>query len=220
MGEFSCAWEMPKPLKKGKKMTKAKSGKVVSSLDVVNADLRASFEAVVNLEAEISVYEKAVSMLNAGTISVRGLKATIEAAQEKGALPTIKPSTAQYFALSASVRALAGGKEKALKDVLNATIQAKRAFGKDTLDRIAESKSFAELVKATPKQGERAKAGRKASPVAESVDSYVSLFMGAKDLTDFKVENVEQFNDFLNLIKRISEYNRRNHPAMKAKVSA
>ncbi len=49
-----------------------KVSKAVTSLDVVNPDLKASFEAVVNLEAEISVYEKAVSMLNAGSISVRG----------------------------------------------------------------------------------------------------------------------------------------------------
>ena len=83
---------------KGKKMTTStKAPKAVTSADVVNSDLCAQFEAVLNLEAELSVFERAVSMLNAGTISVRGLKATIEKAQEKGALPTIKPSTAQYF---------------------------------------------------------------------------------------------------------------------------
>jgi len=199
---------------------KSKSSKVLSSLDVVNVELRVSFEAVVNLEAEVAVYEKALKMLKAGTISVRGLKLTIESAQDKGALPTIKPSTAQYFLLSGEVRALAGGKDKPLKEVLNATIQAKRAFGKKAEEVIAESASFAELVKATPKQGEKAKAGRKASPVAESVDSFVSLFMGAKGLTDLKVENIDQWNSFLNLVGNISAYNKRNHPAVKAKVSA
>ena len=96
-------------------MTKA--SKQVSSVDVVNVSLKSVFESVVNLDAEMTAYEEAVRMLNAGTISVRGLKATIEAAQEKGALPTIKPSTAQYFVLSASVRSLAGGKDKPLKEI-------------------------------------------------------------------------------------------------------
>ncbi len=202
---------------------KSKSSKVVSSLDVVNADLRASFEAVVNLEAEVAVYEKALTMLKAGTISVRGLKATIESAQEKGALPTIKPSTAQYFLLSGEVRALAGGKDKALKDVLNATIQAKRAFGKEAEGVINGSSSFAELVKATPKQGEKAKAGRKASapvPVVDNVDAYVSFFLGATELTDFKVSNAQQWDKFINLVAKISEYNRRNHPSIKSKATA
>jgi len=202
---------------------KSKSSKVLSSLDVVNVELRRSFEAVVNLEAEVAVYEKALTMLKAGTISVRGLKLTIESAQDKGALPTIKPSTAQYFLLSGEVRALAGGKDKALKDVLNATIQAKRAFGKKAEEVISGSTSFAELVKATPKQGEKAKAGRKASapvPVVDNVDAYVSFFLGATELTDFKVSNAQQWDKFINLVAKISEYNRRNHPAIKSKATA
>lgn len=202
-------------------MTKSKSGKAVSNLDVVNLDLKSQFEGVVNLEAEIKVYEKAVSMLEGKQISVRGLKATIEAAQEKGALPTIKPTTAQYFLDSAKVRALAGGKDKPLKAVLNATIQAKRMFGKEGFVSAVESAgTFAELVKITPKQGEKAKAKRKTAPIAESVDAYVSLFMGAKSLTDFKVSNKQEWDSFLNLVKRISDYNKATHPAVRAKVSA
>lgn len=199
----------------------AKNGKVVSSLDGVNPALQTRFESVMNLEAEISAYEEAVKMLKAGTISVRGVKATIQASMEKGSLPTIKPSSAQYFVISEQVRALAGGKDKPLKTVLNVATQAKRAFKKETEKVIAESKTFAEFAGKIPSQGERAKAGRKGSaPVADSVDAYVSLFLGAKGLTDLKVSNAEQWDTFINLVARISEYNRRNHPAIKAKATA
>jgi hypothetical protein len=58
---------------KEKKMTKEK---VITSQDVVNADLLAVFAGVVNgsLVAELVAYEKGVSMLRGGLISVRGLK--------------------------------------------------------------------------------------------------------------------------------------------------
>jgi hypothetical protein len=203
----------------------AKVSKAVQSVDVVNADLRASFEAVLNLEAEIAVYEKAVSMLNAGTISVRGLKATIEASQEKGALPTIKPSTAQYFILSAKVRALAGGKDKALKDVLNATIQAKRAFGKSAEEVISGSKSFAELVKATPKQGEKAKAEKATLADVKAVlahaDGVVALAL--KSLRELSGDEalIKDVASAKALIKVLEHGIATNaHPAIRTKVSA
>ena len=200
----------------------AKNGKVVSNLDVVNLDLKASFEAVVNLEAEISVYEKAVSMLNSGLISVRGLKATIEASMEKGALPTIKPSTAQYFAISSKVRGLEGAKSKALKEVLNTAIQAKRAFGKEAVEKIESAKTYAELVKSIPSQGERAKVTRKSSSPVADVDGFVAFFLGVRELEGeaLTIKNVENFEKFQACVKMITEWNRRNHPALKAKVSA
>ena len=203
----------------------SKVSKQVSSVDVVNADLKASFEAVVNLEAEISVYEKAVSMLNAGTISVRGLKATIEAAAEKGALPTIKPSTAQYFVLSSKVRALAGGSDKPLKAILNATIQAKRAFKNETLEKIEGSKSFADLVKATPKQGEKAKADKATvadfKAVLAHADGVVALAL--KSLRELSgdeavISNVENGKALIRAIEIAMAVSR--HPSVKAKVSA
>jgi hypothetical protein len=202
-----------------------KAGKAVTSLDVVNPDLKAQFEGVVNLEAEMAVYEKAVSMLNAGSISVRGLKATIEAAQEKGALPTIKPSTAQYFILSAKVRALAGGKDKPLKAVLNATIQAKRAFKADAEAFIGASKSFAELVNATPKQGEKAKAERATladvKAVMATADGVVAFALKAlRELSgdEAVISNVDNAKSLIRAIEIGMAVTR--HPSVKAKVSA
>lgn len=201
-----------------------KATKALTSLDVVNPDLKASFEAVVNLDAEIKVYEKAVSMLNAGTISVRGLKATIEAAQEKGALPTIKPSTAQYFVLSSKVRALAGGKDKPLKAILNATIQAKRAFKAEASERIEASASFAELVKATPKQGEKAKAERATladvKAVMATADGVVAFALNAlRELSgdEAVISNVDNGKALIRAIEIGMAVTR--HPS-RAKVSA
>jgi hypothetical protein len=201
----------------------SKSGKATSNLDVVNVELKASFEAVLNLEAELSVYEKAVKMLEAGTISVRGLKATIEASMEKGALPTIKPSTAQYFVSSSKVRALEGGKSKALKDVLNVTIQAKRAFGKDFEAKVSEAETFAAFAKSVPSQGERAKAGRKSEKPEALVtaDAVVSFFIGAiTELEDIAPKDAKQWEKFLGIVKSMSQATRANHPAVRSKVSA
>jgi hypothetical protein len=202
-------------------MAKSKNGKVVSNLDGVNAELQASFEAVLNFEAELSVYEKAVKMLEAGAISVRGLKATIEASEAKGSLPTIKPSTAQYFVASSKVRSLEGGKAKALKDVLNVTIQAKRAFGKEFEAKVGEAESFEAFAKSVPSQGERAKAGRKAGEAVVTADSAVSLFIGLMaDIEDITPRDSAQWEKFLNLVKKMSEATRANHPAVRSKVKA
>mgnify|MGYP003333638792 CR=1 FL=1 len=199
--------------------TSTKAPKAVTSADVVNSDLCAQFEAVLNLEAELSVFERAVSMLNAGTISVRGLKATIEKAQEKGALPTIKPSTAQYFANTAKVRALKGGEAKALKDVLNVTIQAKRAFGKEFADKLESAETFAEFAKSVPSQGERAKAGRKSAPKPDAVtaDAVISLAFGLwKDLDTHEIADIETAQKFAEqLVKAITYNKRKNHPSTK-----
>jgi hypothetical protein len=198
----------------------SKSGKAVSSLDVVNVQLQADFEGALNFEAELRAYEKAVRMLNSGEISVRGLKLTIEEASKAGSLPTIKPSTAQYFTASSKVRSLEGGKSKALKDVLNATIQAKRAFGKDFEAKVEGAKSFADLVKQTPKQGERAKAGRKSVKDAqgfESVDDLIEAFIvTAGEFEDITPKNPETWTKFLTIVEVMSKATRNSHPAGKA----
>lgn len=203
----------------------SKSGKVVSNLDVVNVQLQADFEGALNFEAELRAYEKAVRMLNSGEISVRGLKLTIEEASKAGSLPTIKPSTAQYFMASSKVRSLEGGKAKALKEVLNATIQAKRAFGKEFEAKVSEAKSFADLVKMTPSQGERAKAGRKSvkdEQGFESVDDLIEAFIfTASEFEDITPKNPETWKKFLSVVEVMSKATRATHPAGKAvKVAA
>lgn len=193
--------------------------KVESNLDSVNEKLRAQFEGVLNLEAEISVFDSAVSMLNAGSISVRGLKATIEAASEKGALPTIKPSTAQYFMNASKVRALKGGNSKALKDVLNVTIQGKRAFGKDFEANLESADDFDTFASSIPSQGERANAGRK-TPKAENADQVIAEALKAwKELETHVIEDMESAKAFAEMLARAISFNARKHPSQKKKVA-
>ena len=205
-----------------------KASKEVLSIDGVNLDLKASFEAVMNLDAELAVYEKAVQMLKAGTISVRGLKATIESANERGALPTIKPTTAQDFLRSFAVRSLAGGKDKSLKDVLNATIQARKSFGSKELYSKLESgefKSFAELVKATPKQGEKAKADKATLADVKAVLAHADgvIALALRTLRELSGEEsmVKDIASAKALIKVIeTSIANSAHPAIRSKVSA
>lgn len=196
----------------------SKNGKVVSNLDVVNVSLQADFEGALNFEAELRAYDKALRMLNAGEISVRGLKATIEEASKAGSLPTLKPSSAQYFLASSKVRSLAGGKDKPLKDVLNATIQAKRAFGKEFEAKLEQAKSFADLVKMTPSQGERANAGRKSSSeeVIENIDQLIEKFNEvASEFEDITPKNPEAWKKFLGIVGVMSKAVMKSHPAGK-----
>ena len=157
-------------------------------------------------------------MLNAGVISVRGLKATIEKAEEVGTAPTIRTSQVQYFVDSADVRKLEGAKSQSLKAILNATIQAKRAYKKDFSAKLAEASTFAQFVRAIPSQGERAKAGRKENKgeTLANLDAYVSLFMGAKDLEDLSIQNHEQWADFCKFVGALIKAHKANHPTVKA----
>jgi hypothetical protein len=202
----------------GKKMTASKNGKVTSSKDAINESLVKDFSSILNLEAEINFFEKAVSMLNNGAISVRGLKATIEKAEEVGTAPTIRTSQVQYFVDSADVRKLDGAKSQSLKAILNATIQAKRAYKKDFSAKLAEASTFAQFVRAIPSQGERAKAGRKASEgeTLANLDAYISLFMGAKDLDDLSITNEAQFDEFCKFVTALVKAHKANHPSVKA----
>ena len=206
-------------------MSASKNGKVISSKDAVNDSLVSDFTSILNLQGELNWYEKAVSMLNAGVISVRGLKATIEQAERTGTAPTLRASQVQYFADSAEVRKLEGGKNAPLKAILNTTIQAKRAYKKDFSAKLSEAKTFAQFVSAIPSQGERAKAGRKGKVVGDgtlaNLDAYISLFMGAKDLEDLSIQNAEQFEDFCKFVGALIKAHKSNHPSVKAqRVSA
>lgn len=158
---------------KASKATPSKtSSKVTSTNDNANAVLVGELVAVLNLEAEATWFDKATTMLAEGRISVRGLKATIEEAEKVGNAPTIKASHAQYLGSARSVRALKGGEGQSLKTVLNTTIQAKRAFGKDFASKVEASATFADFASIVPSQAKQ-KATREAhhnekAPIADA----------------------------------------------------
>jgi hypothetical protein len=208
---------------KEKKMTKEK---VITSQDVVNADLLAVFAGVVNgsLVAELVAYEKGVSMLRGGLISVRGLKLTIKEAVIAGNLPTLRPSHSQDFLLSSVVRELKGGKEATLKDLMNATVQGRKWL--KGADKVAEAiragqfASFADLVKATPKQSTE----RKETP--KGIEAQISALLETMEAEDFDsviigIENAEKVVKQLGACIALSKQNRTPaHPAVRQKIPA
>jgi hypothetical protein len=159
--------------------------KVITSQDVVNSDLLAVFAGVVNgsLVAELVAYEKGVSMLRGGLISVKGLNLTIKEAVIAGNLPTLRPSHSQDFLLSSVVRELKGGKEATLKDLMNATVQGRKWL--KGADKLAEAikagqfASFSDLVTKTPPQS----SSRGAAP--KGIEAQISALLETMEAEDF-----------------------------------
>lgn len=206
----------------------------------VNQSLKAQLEDIANLgieerlEAEVVAYEKALVLLDSGALSVRGLKATIEEATERGALPTLAPSTAQYFRASADVRALEGGRSKALKEVMNVTIQGKRAFGGDFENMLEGSNTFADFARKVKGALEtKAEAGRKSKGKGEEkpvdidgiVSEFISRVQNMEAPASLVVVDSEIWEKFIGIIQTMSQARqgalkqaRANHPSEKARV--
>jgi hypothetical protein len=166
---------------KNSKAPKSKSGKVISSLDQVSSVLVDDFAKIVggSLPAEFKVFEKACKMLETKKVGIRGVRASIEKANEIGALPTIKPSHAQDFINASEIRSLEGGKDQTLKALLNTAIQARKYFnGKDEKMNLAEAlefvASFDDLVASIPSQGDQ-KATRAARTAGDKVEKAPTL---------------------------------------------
>jgi hypothetical protein len=171
------------------------------------------------LGSEIAIYEGLLSSLNSGALSVRGAKATIEAINEVGSLPSIAVTSCQYLLASEKVRALKGGLDQPLKNLINVTIQGTRKLGKKAMSEAVESaQSFADLaetIEATPAK-EKASA-----PKAEGVDALIKVFLdGFADLEDIAPKDPELWADFLAKIKVMNEAIRASHPVAKGKKVA
>lgn len=171
------------------------------------------------LGTEIAIYEGLVSSLKSGALSVRGAKATIEAINEVGSLPSIAVTSCQYLLLSEQVRGLKGGLDQPLKNLINVTIQGTRKLGKKGMsDQIESAKSFsnlAEIIEETPAK-EKASA-----PKAEGVDALIKVFLdGFANLEDIAPKDPELWNEFLAKIKAMSGAVRASHPSAKVAKSA
>ena len=184
----------------------------------VNQGLKNQLEAIANLsieerlEAEVVAYEKALVLLDSGALSVRGLKATIEEATERGSLPTLAPSTAQYFRASADVRALEGGRAKALKEVINTTIQGKRAFGAGFEEMLEGSATFADFArKVKGALATKAEAGRKSSKKEAPADidgvvkAFISSVQNLEAPASLVVVDTPTFEKFLGIVQTMSQ---------------
>jgi hypothetical protein len=163
------------------KAKKSVSSKVNSSLDQISSVLVEDFSKVIggSLPAEFKVFEKACKMIESKKVGYRGIAASIEKANEIGALPTIKPSHAQDFISASKIRTLEGGASQTLKALLNTAIQARKYFnGKDGKVNLAEAlefvTSFEDLVSSIPSQGEQ-KATRAARTEGDKVEKAPSI---------------------------------------------
>ena len=170
------------------------------------------------LGSEIAIYENLLTSLNSGSLSVRGAKATIEAINEVGSLPSIAVTSCQYLLASEKVRALKGGLDQPLKTLINVTIQGTRKLGKKGMSELVESaQSFAdlaEIIDETPAK-EKAQAVK-----AEGIDALIKNFVdGFANLEDITPKDAELWADFLGKVKAMSGAVRANHPSTKAKVA-
>ena len=153
-------------LTKGKKMTASKNGKVISSKDSAHEGFVTELASIPagSLSAELVAFERGVSLMAQGLISVRGLKASILKAEEVGALPTIRSSWAEHFPAVATVRAIKGGKDATLRASFAVVVNGKKALKGEGFAKLVESaKTFQELADAIP-------APTKKAPSAHSKD--------------------------------------------------
>lgn len=120
----------------------------------INDELVRELSASFNVNLEKAWWVKARKMVEGGSISVRGLKATIKKVEDTfGNAPTLRSSWSQYFEDAFKVEDLEGGKAQTLKAILNLTIQATRKTGgREGFEEIFKGvKSFAEFSKKVEK---------------------------------------------------------------------
>ena len=170
------------------------------------------------LGSEIAIYEGLVDSLNSGALSVRGAKATIEAINEVGSLPSIAVTSCQYLLASEKARMLLGGSAQPLKSLINVTIQGTRKLGKKGFaDLIESAQSFADLAETVEETPAKEKAP---SAKAEGIDALLKNFVdGFANLEDITPKDSELWADFLAKVKAMSGAVRVTHPA-KGKKSA
>jgi hypothetical protein len=161
-------------------MTASKSGKVTSSKDSINTSLVAELSAIPagSLSGELIAFERGVSLMAQGVISVRGLRASILEAEKVGALPTIRSSWSEHFPAVATVRALKGGSDVPLRASFAVVVQGKKAFkGAGFAELVESAKDFQALSDAIPtpeKKDKRSPHSNDTTPKVASIDDLLS----------------------------------------------
>lgn len=167
--------------------SKAKQGKAITVIaDDINAVESLIADQFIKflkegLSTEVEIWERMVAKHLVGGISVRGMKATLDAVAVVGALPSIASSTAQYFADTVTVRNLDGGKDMPLKAVLNVTVQGVRKLGKagfaEAVGKASTFSALAKKIEATP--AKEKVLGATATHSIKDLDGVVSFSLGA-----------------------------------------
>ena len=190
--------------------------------NLANVDLARELASTFDLKGERAWWVKARGIVEAGDISVRGLKATIKLVEESGQCPTLRSSWSQYFEDAFAVEDLEGAQGKTLKDIFSVTIQGTRkAGGRDGFAEVMKGvKSFAQLskkVEAMPKKEKAQGSEDEKGEALVTADSVVSFFIGAMaDIEDITPADSAQWIKFLDLVSRMSKA--RDHAIKGAKA--
>lgn len=186
--------------------------------DLADVQLASELKGSLDITAERGFWTKARAKVEAGKLSVRGLKATIQLVEETGNAPTIRSSWAQYFGSAFIVEDLAGGKEQTLKEIFSVTIQGNRKLGgKVAFEELANgSKTFAELSKKVANLPDKEN-GESDTTLSGLVARFLK---GVAKLENIKVDNVEDWERFTKFIDGVNKAARANHPAVISKKSA
>jgi hypothetical protein len=182
--------------------------------DMADVQLAQELKGSLDMVAERGFWVKARAKVEAGKLSVRGLKATIQLVEETGSAPTIRSTWAQYFGSAFIVEDLAGGKEETLKEIFSVTIQGcRKSKGKGAFEELAKgSKSFAELAR---KVANLPDANNGESD--KSLDALVARFLkGMEKLENIKVGDVDQWLTFCKTVEGINKAQRANNQAQRA----
>jgi len=203
-----------------------KVSKEVRSIDLANDELVAGLVSTLNESAQVAWFVKAVSMLNNDVISVRGLKATIEKAQDS---TWLKPSHVPYFKVASHLRAKSGGDKVALKKVVTTVQDAKRAFGSaekfaEAFEKASTFKAFSDSIPARETKARGAGKETSAEKVLAglTVDEIVERSLASiAEIDDPYVSNIAMAEALIKGLKALVNSSKSpNHPANRAKVSA
>lgn len=172
------------------------------------------------LGTEIAIFDGLLSGLNSGALSVRGGKATIEAINEVGELPSIAVTSVQYLLSAGAVRNLKGGKDQPLKKVIGVATQGERKFGKKDFGvKIAETDTFAALAKIVENAPAKENSRGSSAKVVD-IDGAMKQFVEAiADFEEIRPSDPEIARDFFARVRAIEGAMRASHPAVKAKTA-
>ncbi len=202
-----------------------KVSKEIKSIDLANDELVAGLVSTLNESAQVAWFNKAVSMLNSQLISVRGLKATIEKAQDS---TWLKSSHVAYFVTAHALRAKSGGDKVALKKVITTVQDAKRAWKSEEFaaqfEKAQTFKAFSDSIPARETKARGAGAETSAEKVLANLtaDEIVErTLLSLADLDDPFIGNVVMAEALIKGLKALVNSSKSpNHPANRAKASA
>lgn len=183
--------------------------------DMADVQLANELRGTLDITAERAFWLKARAKVEAGKLSVRGLKATIQLVEETGQAPTIRSSWSQYFGSAFMVEDLEGGKSESLKEIFAVTIQGCRKLGgKGAFEDMAkESKTFSALSKKVANLPDKNNGESE-----KSVDKLVETFLkGIEKLEDVSIKNPDQWMTFCKVIEGLNKAQRSNHPSVARK---